>query len=551
MRRMVEINFDTIANPAVAKFEFQGQWVELETHFIGDDSRLAESIILSADDDPIDFILSSDHKNLAALSALPTRNRIYRGKVLGRLVEVLGLDIVKIKDLLARQANFPSNLAFSIGLIEGLIDQMRQLRATQSTLEGFARQWVQEALGDPLIHEPKNVRCAFIVHPLTIAYLAHLPFLSGLKKAPLALKRVLEKSIVEAPCLKIGEVANVQSRDNGPTVHCDIYSVWATPRQFSKMDPQKAYRILTETVAKAKARGAVLCGLGAFTKVVGDSGVSVHKMSDLPITTGNSLSASATLWSARQMVERMGLIQRNEQGRWQGKAMVIGATGSIGKCCAKLLAHGVERLVLVAPNQNKLTTLQREIQQSDKNVEVIVTCDANTEIADTDVVITATSVYEGELFDFSRLPPGALVVECSRPLNISKNVAASRRDVLVGKSGEVILPGDQMHLTCDIGLPKGVVYACLAETILLTLEGIHEPFSLSRDIPESRVRQIYRLAQKHGVKLAPIESVEGPVTDTMVEHVIDSAKSYRSKRRRPPAKKASSVGSNPRAINYG
>lgn len=34
----------------------------------------------------------------------------------------------------------------------------------------------------------------------------------------------------------------------------------------------------------------------------------------------------------------------------------------------------------------------------------------------------------------------------------------------------------------DIGLPKGIAYACLAETIVLALEGRFENFTLGRNI---------------------------------------------------------------------
>ena len=51
-------------------------------------------------------------------------------------------------------------------------------------------------------------------------------------------------------------------------------------------------------------------GLGAFTKVVGDAGVTVARKSSLPITTGNSYSASGALWAAHEAVDRLGLLER-------------------------------------------------------------------------------------------------------------------------------------------------------------------------------------------------------------------------------------------------
>ena len=57
-----------------------------------------------------------------------------------------------------------------------------------------------------------------------------------------------------------------------------------------------------------------------------------------------------------------------------------------------------------------------------------------------------------------------------------------------------------------IGLPPNVVYACLAETIVLALEGRFENFTVGRAIEWEKVRQIYRLGLKHGMKLAAIKT---------------------------------------------
>ena len=45
----------------------------------------------------------------------------------------------------------------------------------------------------------------------------------------------------------------------------------------------------------------------------------------------------------------------------------------------------------------------------------------------------------------------------------------------------------------DIGLPAGVAYACLAETVALALEGRYETFTVGRDIEWEKVKEIYQL----------------------------------------------------------
>jgi len=75
----------------------------------------------------------------------------------------------------------------------------------------------------------------------------------------------------------------------------------------------------------AKRLGAQIMGLGAFTKVVGDAGVTVARKADIPITTGNSYSASGALWAAADAVRRMGLIEIESGKKIKGKTMVFGA----------------------------------------------------------------------------------------------------------------------------------------------------------------------------------------------------------------------------------
>ena len=71
----------------------------------------------------------------------------------------------------------------------------------------------------------------------------------------------------------------------------------------------------------------------------------------------------------------------------------------------------------------------------------------------------------------------------------------------------------------DIGLPKGIAYACLAETVVLALEARFENFTLGRNIEWEKVREIYRLGLKHGMKLAAISGVNGVFAEEDFERV--------------------------------
>src|SRR5690606_9337676 len=83
---------------------------------------------------------------------------------------------------------------------------------------------------------------------------------------------------------------------------------------------------------------------------------------------------------------------------------------------------------------------------------------------------------------------------------------------LVIESGEILLPGEPDY-GYDIGLPSGVAYACLAETALLAMEGRFEDYTLGRDISVAKVKEIYRLFKKHGLRLSGLRSHDEFLTD--------------------------------------
>jgi hypothetical protein len=78
-----------------------------------------------------------------------------------------------------------------------------------------------------------------------------------------------------------------------------------------------------------------------------------------------------------------------------------------------------------------------------------------------------------------------------------------------------------------IGLPKNVIYACLAETIVLALEGRFEVFTIGRDTEWEKVKEIYKLGLKHGMKLSAISGVKGVYSDEDIAKVVALAKKAR------------------------
>ncbi len=186
-------------------------------------------------------------------------------------------------------------------------------------------------------------RFSFVIHPLSQEHLKKEKAIELVASMtpPVALDAV-EKIIAYAPPFVYSEVTGIKS-PTGVEAEGWLIAVGGTPKQMLSHPPEFTYKRLLEAAAMSKRLGAQIMGLGAFTKVVGDAGVTVAKLADIPITTGNSYSASGALWAAADAVRRMGLIKIKEGEKIKAKTMVIGAYGAIGAVCCRLLALALRK----------------------------------------------------------------------------------------------------------------------------------------------------------------------------------------------------------------
>jgi predicted amino acid dehydrogenase len=102
-------------------------------------------------------------------------------------------------------------------------------------------------------------------------------------------------------------------------------------------------------------------------------------------------------------------------------------------------------------------------------------------------------------------------------------VAQKRSDVLIIEGGVVEVPGD-VNFNFNFGFPPKTAYACMAETMMLALEGRYESFTLGRELTVEQVEEISRIAEKHGFKLAGFRSFERAVTEEQIEKIKENAR---------------------------
>ena len=347
---------------------------------------------------------------------------------------------------------------------------------------------------------------AFVIHPLSTRFIYTHPKFRWTRYLP---ARLVERVAAYLPPMVGGRITGIESPTTGQKIEGQLLFIGGTPRELMRRDPAFVYRRLIRASRMAERYGARLMGLGAFTSVVGDAGITVAQKADIAITSGNSLTVAATLETAKQAVVKMG---NSLDDAHQGKVMVIGATGSIGSVCSRLLAQAVPNIVLVAPRPEKLIGLKQTIESETPGAKVTLSTTADDYVGDCDLIVTTTTALNTRIIDITMCKPGAVICDIARPPDITEEEAALRPDVLVIESGEILLPGNP-DFGMDIGLPPGVAYACLAETALLALDGRFEDYTLGRNIEIERVKEIYRMYKKHGLELSGIRSHDHFLTD--------------------------------------
>jgi predicted amino acid dehydrogenase len=263
----------------------------------------------------------------------------------------------------------------------------------------------------------RNIRrFAFVIHPLSQNYIKNafpIP-----KATPKFVMDKVETLAAHMPPMVYCKMSNIVS-PTGAEAEGWLISVGGTPKEMLSRSPEFTYRRLLQASKMAEKMGAQIMGLGAFTKVVGDAGVTVARRSSLPITTGNSYSASGALWAAADAIRRMGLLTVNKHNKKvAAKTMVIGASGSIGSVSARLLAMSFDEVYLAGRTLSKLDELKASILKETPDAKVFTTIDYNELLADMDMIVTSTSGAGKEILDIMRVKPGCVITDVARPLDL-------------------------------------------------------------------------------------------------------------------------------------
>ena len=356
---------------------------------------------------------------------------------------------------------------------------------------------------------------AFIMHPID-------PKRDVSRKYPLLGKVLTEGQInffsTLFPPVYLSEIEGITSAATGRQIKGWFVACPYTPKRMMELPERTVYRKIIQTGIMAEELGAQILGLGAFTSVVGDAGLTIANQLEIPVTTGDSYTVSLAVQAIRAAARVMGIPLD------QASAAVVGATGAIGRVCAELLAGDVARLILIARDREKLDALRERLTPHARaRLETGTSMDL---LAEAQLILTVTSAIH-DIIHPEHLQSGSVVCDVARPRDVSAMVAAARDDILVIDGGMVDVPGP-VNFHFNFGFPEGKAYACMAETMALALEGRFEDYTIGKDITLERVNEITAIAEKHGFRLSGFRSFEREVTEELIERVRCNAHSSNS-----------------------
>jgi predicted amino acid dehydrogenase len=227
-----------------------------------------------------------------------------------------------------------------------------------------------------------------------------------------------------------------------------------------------------------------------------------YTSSNARFTTGNTLTPAFIV----KGVERAAAMHKLDLRL--ANVLIIGATGDIGRGCVGYFQNRVKRLLLCARNKSRLKTLSDQIEDAGANSEY--STDLSELLPRADLIICVASATE---LPVSSVKPHVIVCDAGYPKNLLQKAEEQVGMLFHGGMGMVEcgyrFQPDYTDSFYQYPAP-GIIHGCILEAMVLAFENRFEDYSSGRgNITVEKVEEIYQLALKHGVVLAPFFNGNG------------------------------------------
>jgi predicted amino acid dehydrogenase len=353
--------------------------------------------------------------------------------------------------------------------------------------------------------DDREAVCAFLIHPMSVSDVTEarrFAWMRVLRKRGWVSDALVRRVTRHVRPIKVDDVGPIVGAD-GRRARVYLIGVPMLPDQI-RAEPAFAVERAVQAADLAANLGARVMGLGAYWSVVGNKGVDVQARARIPITNGGAYTAGSTKMAIPKVLAR--LRARGVEPA-TATAAVVGANGVVGFGICRTIVEQVGRLIMIGTDQERvdrsLALLQKRYPSA--TIRASTSLDA---LREADVVFTATSSPEPVIFP-RHVKPGALLFDLGRPPDVDPSVATvpGVESVL---GGVVRLPGDPRG-QLDLGYGDGLVPACLAETVILALDGDFSRTSLGDRTKAENIDYFVKRADEIGFKVQST-SADGDAT---------------------------------------
>lgn len=331
--------------------------------------------------------------------------------------------------------------------------------------------------------------------------------------AKLPASALIQAVLNRLPAVRATRITGVRS--SFAQINGWVISVPLNGRSPAELPEQKILRRIIRAGCRAQKLGVRIAGLGGLAGRVGGGGAAVARHLRIAVTTGASYAVASAVEGVLRASGPMG------HSLDRAEVAVLGAAGPRGAACARILAReGVDRLTLVDEDRRNLDILAHSIL-FESGVSCRISSGVRKAARRADIVIT---FGEGDfpLPEAGDFKPGSVICAAAGLFDFALQASSLRQDILVIEGAASQVPGDfppghdpasQARLTCP----------CLAETMILALEGRFENYSLGNRLRVEKVQEIRRLAAKHGFKPAGLYSMGRPVSGGEIARIREAA----------------------------
>ncbi len=328
--------------------------------------------------------------------------------------------------------------------------------------------------------------------------------------------KLIDWIAVSLPPIIVSKITGLTNLDNQP-IGGYIIGMTMTARQMIE-DRQKATRKIIQACRYAEKKGVGIIGLGALTASFSKGGLDIlPHVKELGVTTGRAYTTKTVTDYVKHCVEEFGFSKQSV------KVAIVGAGGSVGSSCAKLLASwGIKNMLFIdlpkrAEHLKKTIEHLKEVHLNNGVALDIQTSHAIADIKGWDIIITATSAPEA-LLHTEDISAGTIIINDAQPSDVPKEVIKERDDILVIEGGVIRTPGIRCNF--NLGLAdREDTFCCLGEVLVLARNEKFDHFATG-ELQEHLVSEIEEMSKGMGFGISKFQNdVQRYIPDAQIERV--------------------------------